>query len=128
MGKLVFDLRDSTDEGLFYHLVKHSKVCVVDFYADWCPPCLRLGKELDANLPAQKKLMEHLVKPGDDLSPELLQNKIAFVKVNYDGFEDLVQQYKVETIPHVIFYKRGALRPEIIRNCATLLEYANSLI
>lgn len=60
---------------------------VIDFYADWCPPCRRLSPLLDA----VAAMMPH----------------ITFVKINRDFFKDLANTYNVTSIPTLIFLRNG---------------------
>ena len=60
---------------------------VVQFYADWCGPCRRMSPLIDTA--AQK------------------MKNITFIKVNYDFFKDLAQNYKVNSIPTLIFLHNG---------------------
>lgn len=64
-------------------LVKDG-VTIVDFYADWCGPCKMLGMVL-----------------------EEIQTQVNIVKVNTDTYSDLANQYKVMSIPHLVFFKDG---------------------
>jgi thioredoxin 1 len=63
---------------------------VVDFYATWCGPCRRLSPMVD--------------KLADGFA-----GKIKFVKVNVDESPVLAQNYHVEAIPTLIFFKAGKL-------------------
>jgi len=69
-------------------VLKDSGVCLVDFYADWCPPCRML-------IPVVDKLA------GD------LAGKVKFVKINVDENEDLAGRYRVSSIPRLIIFKAG---------------------
>ncbi len=69
-------------------VLKDKGLVLVDFYADWCPPCRKLA-------PIIEKLA------GD------LAGKVKFVKVNVDRNEDLAQEYRVSSIPRLIIFKGG---------------------
>lgn len=69
-------------------IVKDSKVPVmVDFYADWCPPCKQLTPVLENHVNTKKNF--------------------KLVKVNVDDHNELAEEYGVSGIPHVILYKNG---------------------
>lgn len=60
---------------------------VIDFYADWCGPCKKLGPEFSR------------------LSNDEKYNNITFIKVNSDDAEDLCKHYDVSALPTVLFIK-----------------------
>lgn len=61
-----------------------GKPLVVDFYADWCPPCRQM-------------------KPVFASLAEKYQGKLDFVSINVDEEENLAAAYGVESIPCFIF-------------------------
>jgi len=61
---------------------------VVDFFANWCPPCRALGPILD------------------QLSTEFA-GQIKFVKINSDEEPSLAQAYNVSALPTLIFIEQG---------------------
>ena len=61
---------------------------VADFYATWCGPCRELSPLLD-------KLAAGYT------------DKIKFVKVNVDESPGLAQNFQVQAIPTLIFFKDG---------------------
>lgn len=63
-------------------------VTAVDFYADWCAPCKKFGPTFDK------------VAQGFD-------GKAQFIKVNIDNARKVADQYKVRSIPTVIYFKNG---------------------
>ena len=63
---------------------------VVDFYADWCPPCRRLGPILDS------------------LAGEFA-GKVKFVKINSDQETALAERYNVTALPTVVFMDGGQI-------------------
>lgn len=67
-------------------LLRNKKPFVIDFYADWCPPC-------QAMIP----IMEELEKRYKD--------KVEIVKVNIDISQNrpLVIKYRVVSIPTFVF-------------------------
>lgn len=73
-----------TTEKELEDLLSQQKNVLVDFYADWCGPCKRLGK----HLPDIEKKYE-----------------IEIVKVNVDNMEDTFRDtFKLKTIPLVLLY------------------------
>ncbi|MFN3301698.1 MAG: thioredoxin [Patescibacteria group bacterium] len=70
-------------------VLEESKIPVlVDFYADWCPPCRVLSPILE------------------ELEGKY-QDKIKFAKVNVGEEQDLASNYKVISIPTLIIFKNG---------------------
>ncbi|KAF1732393.1 Thioredoxin-like protein [Beauveria bassiana] len=63
---------------------------VVDFYADWCPPCRAIA-------PIFSKLAEEHSLPG----------QLAFVKVNVDHVKNVAQRYNVSAMPTFVFFRDG---------------------
>lgn len=84
------------DEQNFQKEVLESEdLVLVDMYADWCPPC---------------KVMLPLVEKISDS----YKGKIKVFKVNVDQAKEIALEYKVETIPTLIFFKKGQIVDKII--------------
>ena len=78
-------------QGDFAEVVTRSALpVVVDFYATWCGPCRQLSPLMDR------------VAGG-------FTNQIKFVKVNVDESPGLAQNFQVQAIPTVVFFKDGKL-------------------
>lgn len=75
------DLYTVTDGRL---LSKAGNPMVVDFYADWCPPCRQM-------------------KPLFESFAQKYGNDIDFVSINVDEQQDLAAAYGVESIPMFLF-------------------------
>ena len=67
---------------------------VADFYATWCGPCRMLSPMLD-------KLAGGYA------------DKIKFVKINVDESPGLAQNFSVQAIPTLIFFKDGKVADRI---------------
>jgi len=68
----------------FNNLIKQGNV-IVDFYADWCPPCKRLSSVIGQ-----------------------LANQyphVTFLKVNTDMFPEISSS--IQSLPTIVFYKNG---------------------
>jgi thioredoxin 1 len=68
-------------------ILKKEKTVLVDFYADWCGPCVKLAPELEA-----------LAKEDP---------KLKIVKVNVDKAKELAKIYDISSIPALIVFKDG---------------------
>jgi len=79
-------------------LVTNSKALVLDFYADWCGPCRKLGEYLET------------IKDNEKYKD------IVFCKVNVDNseFEEVCQEHKVSGIPHVVFFKNSKVSKSVV--------------
>jgi thioredoxin len=76
----------SIDE--FNNLINSSKTVLVDFGAEWCPPCKKME-------PALKSLEAN--NPG----------KFSLVKVDGGNDEEIMKAYKVTALPVFILFKDG---------------------
>ncbi len=72
----------------FDEIIKDSRPTVVDFYATWCGPCRRQMPIID-NLKA---------KMGDEVN---------VVKVDVDEDKDLVDRYRIRSVPTILIFKNG---------------------
>ena len=69
-------------------VLKSSEPVLVDFWAEWCPPC---------------KAMDPIL---DDLSVELA-GKVKIVKLDVDGNPSTVVRYNVRAMPTMMVFKNG---------------------
>ena len=63
-----------------------EKPIFVDFYANWCGPCKKLGPQIE-------KVVEEL--------------QCVLIKVNVDKNHKLAEKFKISAIPKVVLYKNG---------------------
>ncbi len=68
---------------------------IVDFWAQWCRPCLMLAPVLE--------------EIESDLAGKV---KIAKVNVDEEGY--LANQYRISSIPTVILFEGGELKQQVI--------------
>jgi len=76
-------------------VLEESLPVVVDFYADWCPPCQILHP-----------LLEEI--------SEKYREKIKFTRVNIGESEKIAQDYNINSIPTLIFFKNGKETKRIV--------------
>jgi len=69
-------------------VVKSSVPVLVDFWAEWCGPCLHVGPTIE--------------KVGKDY-----EGKAKVFKVNIDQEQGLASKYKISSIPALLFFKDG---------------------
>ena len=83
------------DEMHFMELIKTNQFVVVDFWAEWCGPCQRIGPVMD------------------ELSREFA-GKVTFAKVNTDDNRNLAMQFNISAIPAIMLFANGQLVERII--------------
>lgn len=81
-------------EELQQALDARSKPMVLDFYANWCGPCLLLAKELE-------KVAEHF---GEG---------VQILKIDTDENPDLSSQLRIEGLPTMVFVSPDQSKPAI---------------
>lgn len=74
----------------FEELLQDSKLVIVDFWATWCGPCRMLSPILD------------------ELEEEM-PDQITVVKVNVDDADTVAAQYRIMSIPTLLFFKNGQI-------------------
>jgi len=79
------EFEDFTKEGLV----------IVDFFAEWCMPCLVMGPIFD------------------DLSDKF-KGKIKFGKVNIEDNRELAEKFNVRSIPNLVLLKNGEIIEQFI--------------
>lgn len=75
-----------TDEE-FKQVLNSSKKIVVNFFAEWCMPCLMMSPILE------------------DLANKM--NDIKFVKINIDDHSEFASKFNVNNIPCILILKDG---------------------
>ena len=71
--------------------IESGKVVVIDFWATWCGPCMKLG-------PVVEELAE---KYGD---------RAVIGKLNIDEETEVVAENRIRSIPTVLFFKNGEVQ------------------
>lgn len=77
--------KDNLDE-----LIKEG-IHLLDFYAEWCGPCKMLTPVL-----------------------ETISDKINIIKIDIDEFPKLTSEYRIMSVPTLIFVKDGKKQEEIV--------------
>ena len=84
-----------TDENFEKEVLNSEKLCLVDFYADWCGPCKMMSPVID-------KIAEELV------------DTVKVGKVNSDENFELVQKYQIMSIPTIMIIKNGIIEKTFV--------------
>ena len=74
----------------FPELLEGGKLVIVDFWATWCGPCRMLSPILD------------------EVEEEMAE-QISVVKVNVDDADEIAAQYRIMSIPTLLFFKNGEM-------------------
>ena len=74
----------------FADMLQDDKLVIVDFWAVWCGPC-------------------RMPSPIVDEIAEEMADKVTVVKCNVDDCEDIAMQYRIMSIPTLIFFKNGEI-------------------
>jgi thioredoxin 1 len=74
--------------GEFDEFMKKQGIAFVDFFAEWCMPCVMMA-------------------PIIDELHEKFHGKIRFGKVNVDDNKEIAQKFNIMSIPNMIVFKDG---------------------
>ncbi len=66
--------------------ISKKRLLLLDFYADWCPPCKELAP-----------ILEKIAKEKSAI--------VAIYKINIDQNRELSNSFRIAGIPHVAFFK-----------------------
>ena len=69
-------------------VVNNDGITVVDFFANWCGPCRKLGPILD--------------EVANEFS-----DKVKFVKVNVENCINIAKEYSISGLPSLLVFKQG---------------------
>lgn len=83
------------DSGNFEQVVNGDQPVLVDFWAAWCQPCLRVAPVLD--------------ELADDLD-----GKLTIAKVNMDENLELASRFGVQSIPTFILFEKGEVKDRML--------------
>lgn len=95
----------------FADILQDDKLVIVDFWAVWCGPC-------------------RMLSPIVDQIAEEMADKVTVVKCNVDDCEEIAMQYRIMSIPTLIFFKNGEIVDRTVGAMpkSALVERINSLL
>ena len=79
-----------SDANFDKEVLQSSEPVVVDFYAEWCPPC-------KAMTPALEQVASEL------------KGKVKVVKLDVDQSPDTTEKYRIQAMPTLMVFKDGAV-------------------
>ena len=82
-------------EGKNFNGFIKNEIVLVDFFAEWCMPCLMMAPVID------------------ELSDKF-KGKIKFGKINVSDNEELAQKYGIRSIPNFILFKDGKITEQFV--------------
>ena len=89
------DIKKVTNENFETEVLKSDRLTLVDFWATWCGPCTMLAPVLE------------------ELNSDF-EDKIKICKVNIDENGEKAMEYKIMSIPTVMFFKDGEMTAKLV--------------
>lgn len=84
-----------TDSNFESEVLKSDVPVLVDFWAEWCGPCKKIGPVVD------------------ELAEEY-EGKLKVGKVNVDDNSEVSMKYQIRSIPALMIFKNGEVVDQII--------------
>jgi thioredoxin 1 len=84
-----------TDANFDQEVLKSNVPVLVDFWAAWCMPCLKIAP-----------IVEELSKEYD--------GKMKFGKLNVENSQSVSRQYGIRSIPTLLIFKDGKVATQIV--------------
>lgn len=78
-------------EGEMEDFIAKHKLAVIDFSAEWCPPCTFLDKVVEEILPKYK------------------QKDVGFAEIDVDENKQIAMELGISSIPSIFFFKDGQM-------------------
>jgi len=75
-----------------------TPLVIVDFFAEWCMPCVMMG-------PVFERLSEK-------------NKKVKFCKINVDDAPKASEKYEISSIPCIVFFKDGEVVDRVVGSIA----------
>lgn len=69
-------------------ILRRGKPVAVDFWANWCAPC-------------------HVMAPILRDMADKFDGRVIFAKVDVDNNRDLAEQFRIVSIPTLVFFRKG---------------------
>ena len=82
-------------DGNYKEYLAGDKLVVIDLWAEWCGPCRSIG-------PSVEELAEEY------------EGRVIIGKYNVDDEAELSIDYKVSSVPTLLFFKKGELVDKIV--------------
>ncbi len=100
-----------TDANFESEVLQSAVPVLVDFWAQWCPPCRMLSPVVD------------------EIATEKM-GAAKVVKINVDDNPELTRRFKVQSIPLLLFFKDGEVKDQMLgaTNKKTLLNKLEALL
>jgi thioredoxin 1 len=89
------NVKEFTDQNFDQEVLKSQQPVLVDFWAEWCPPCRALT-------PTIEKLANDYV------------GKVKVGKVDTDSNRDISIKYSINSIPTVLVFKNGQIAQKFV--------------
>ncbi|VVB60112.1 Thiol-disulfide oxidoreductase ResA [uncultured archaeon] len=86
-----------TSDNFEAEVLKSKIPVIVDFWANWCPPCKMMGPVLE-ELSGDKKY----------------QNKLKFGKLDTEEAPEIAGKYGIVSIPSFLLFKNGGIKAQIV--------------
>ena len=88
-------VKQFTDENFDAEVLKAKETVLVDFWAEWCMPCVMLGPTID--------------QIASDYA-----GKAKVGKLDIDSNREVVQRYGIEAVPTLLIFKNGEVARKFV--------------